>query len=162
MVIHHRLPRIKLGPRNPCPTSLALLPRCTFQRVNLTQPTVIIKTAVNNTRYIIIAVLVVIAGLLIYFQQTRPVVAPEPITPLSDKQTSPATETSELITVTSPTPNQLISSPLIITGQVRGNWFFEATAPVELIDANGNKIAKGNITANGDWMTTEFVPFTAT
>lgn len=116
----------------------------------------------NNTRYIIIAVLVVIAGFVIYFWQIRPVVAPEPTTPLSDKQTSPATQTSELITITSPAPNQQITSPLKITGQARGNWFFEASAPVELIDANGNKIAQGNITTNGEWMTAEFVPFSAT
>ncbi len=116
----------------------------------------------NNTRYIIIAVLIVVAGSLIYFWKIRPAVAPEPITPLSGKQTSPVTKTSELITVSSPVPNQLISSPLKITGQDRGNWFFEASAPVELIDANGNKIAQGNITTKGDWMTTEFVPFTAT
>ena len=49
-----------------------------------------------------------------------------------------------------------------ISGNARGRWYFEASAPVELQDAQGNVIAQGHITAQGDWMTEDFVPFTAT
>lgn len=68
---------------------------------------------------------------------------------------------ADLIKVDSPRPNQAITSPLIITGQARGNWFFEASFPVKLLDANGQIIASGIAQAKTDWMTENFVPFTA-
>lgn len=66
------------------------------------------------------------------------------------------------ITVTSPLPHATVTSPLSIQGTARGTWYFEASAPVELRDANGKVIAQGHVTAQGDWMTEEYVPFTAT
>jgi hypothetical protein len=66
------------------------------------------------------------------------------------------------IRITSPKSGSTVSSPLKVTGEAKGNWFFEASAPVYLEDANGKKIAQGIITATGDWMTTNFVPFTGT
>ncbi len=71
-------------------------------------------------------------------------------------------EKSDLIQLSNPRPNQVISTPLTITGQARGNWFFEATFPIQLVNWDGLIIADGYATAQGDWMTTEFVPFTAT
>lgn len=68
---------------------------------------------------------------------------------------------ADFIKVQSPTPLSVVQNPLIISGQARGNWFFEATAPVALVDWDGKIIAQGIIKAEGDWMTTEFVPFTA-
>lgn len=75
---------------------------------------------------------------------------------------SQAQALSNLILVSAPTENSAISSPLAIAGQARGTWYFEASAPVQLLDANGTVIAQGHLTAQGDWMTAEFVPFTAT
>jgi hypothetical protein len=69
---------------------------------------------------------------------------------------------ADLIKVTSPLPMGVVTNPLVISGEARGNWFFEASAPVSLVDWDGRIIAEGNITAIGDWMTTEFVPFTGT
>ena len=68
----------------------------------------------------------------------------------------------ELIRLEYPQPNQLISSPLTIKGEARGNWFFEASFPVVLTDWDGLIIANGIATAKGDWMTNDFVPFEAT
>ena len=70
-------------------------------------------------------------------------------------------EFNDLITVSNPRPNQKIISPVKITGQARGNWYFEATFPFELFDANNKSLGKGFATANGEWMTEDFVPFTA-
>lgn len=66
-----------------------------------------------------------------------------------------------LITVESPAQNSVISSPLEINGQARGQWYFEATFPIDLYDGNNQKLAEGFATAQGDWMTTEYTPFTA-
>ncbi|MFA7244700.1 MAG: Gmad2 immunoglobulin-like domain-containing protein [Candidatus Magasanikbacteria bacterium] len=59
-------------------------------------------------------------------------------------------------------PNQIVTSPLTITGQARGTWFFEASFPIVLTDWDGIIIASGIATAKSDWMTEEFVAFEAT
>jgi len=71
-------------------------------------------------------------------------------------------EKVDLIRIDSPRPNASIKSPLTITGQARGNWFFEASFQVFLTDWDGKIIAQGIATAESDWMTTDFVSFIAT
>lgn len=68
---------------------------------------------------------------------------------------------SNLIRVTNPLSNQIIQSPLIVEGEARGSWFFEASFPVKLVDANGDSIAQSSAQAKSDWMTENFVPFRA-
>ena len=46
-------------------------------------------------------------------------------------------------------------------GQARGNWYFEASFPLRLLNASGEEIAVGVAQAQGEWMTAEFVPFRA-
>ncbi len=70
-------------------------------------------------------------------------------------------EYTDLIQVDNPRPNQQISSPLKITGRARGTWFFEATFPIELLDESGKSLGTSVATAKREWMTEEFVPFTA-
>lgn len=72
-----------------------------------------------------------------------------------------STSTIEMpIVVNNIEDNQEVSNPIKIEGKARGNWFFEASFPVELIDTDGNILASAIATAEGDWMTTEFVNFT--
>ena len=68
-------------------------------------------------------------------------------------------EKASLIELDRPRPNELIKSPLVIEGRARGNWYFEASFPVKIIDGNGNVLATAPAQAQGEWMTTEFVPF---
>ena len=77
------------------------------------------------------------------------------------KQNNEEASKDDLIVVVSPKPNEPVSTPLLITGRARGNWYFEATFPVELRDATGKKIAEHFAQAQGDWMTSEYVPFAA-
>ncbi len=63
------------------------------------------------------------------------------------------------IIITSPLPGQVIDSPLVLKGEVRGNWMFEANLPVQLEDENGNVIQQWYAMAKSDWMTENFVPF---
>ena len=67
-----------------------------------------------------------------------------------------------MITINTPLPNTKATSPLEITGRARGNWYFEASFPIKLIDENGNIMAASHAQAQGDWMTENFVPFTST
>lgn len=63
------------------------------------------------------------------------------------------------ILITEPQPQQIITSPLIITGKARGFWYFEAQFSVELYDSQGNFLGKTILQAQDDWMTEDFVPF---
>ncbi len=63
------------------------------------------------------------------------------------------------IQVSSPARAAQVTSPLEITGQAQGNWFFEGSFPVKLIDKNEQLIAAGIVQAQSDWMTEDFVPF---
>ena len=63
------------------------------------------------------------------------------------------------VQLTQPHLNQTVTSPLIVNGSARGTWYFEASFPVQLIDADGNELAQKPAQAQSDWMTTDFVPF---
>jgi len=68
-------------------------------------------------------------------------------------------ELSDLILVDNPRPNQAVKSPLLISGKARGQWFFEASAPVRILDGDGNVLAEKFIEAKGEWKTEDFVDF---
>ncbi|HEX9679119.1 MAG TPA: Gmad2 immunoglobulin-like domain-containing protein [Candidatus Saccharimonadales bacterium] len=74
----------------------------------------------------------------------------------------PVATTHPDIRVTSPKPNSVVNSPVRITGEARGFWYFEASFPVELLDADGQRLAIEPVQAQGEWMTEEFVPFDMT
>ena len=86
-----------------------------------------------------------------------------PAAPTQDPApTSQAPIENENIKITSPLPNALIADSFDIAGEARGTWFFEASFPVFLFDANGEQVAWTTIHADSDWMTTDFVPFHTT
>lgn len=72
-----------------------------------------------------------------------------------------ALELMDFIRLDKPYPNQVIASPLIIEGKARGTWYFEADFPIRLYNANDEEIAVGFGTAQGEWMTEDFVSFSA-
>jgi len=72
----------------------------------------------------------------------------------------PASSTDVIIET--PLPDTVVRSPLSVSGEAKGGWFFEANIPVVLKDQNGNVIGQAGGTAGSDWTTTSFVPFTAT
>lgn len=63
------------------------------------------------------------------------------------------------IRVAKPYAWERVSSPLLVEGNARGTWYFEASFPVELLDASGNSIAQVPAQAQGEWMTEDFVFF---
>ncbi|MEK7610444.1 MAG: Gmad2 immunoglobulin-like domain-containing protein [Patescibacteria group bacterium] len=65
----------------------------------------------------------------------------------------------DLIVVTYPRSNQIVHSPLEVRGRARGNWFFEASFPIDLWDANGRKVVSSFAIAQSEWMTEDYVPF---
>lgn len=81
------------------------------------------------------------------------------VTPACHREAASLPDRIELRT---PLPDAIIQSPLTLEGRARGSWFFEASFPVYLLDAGGDTIAVIPATAQGEWMTREFVPFKAT
>lgn len=73
-----------------------------------------------------------------------------------------ALEKQDLIRLSTPKPNEVVKSPLTIEGEARGNWFFEASFPVKIVDANGVVLGQVPAATSEDWMTEDFVPFSAT
>jgi hypothetical protein len=70
-------------------------------------------------------------------------------------------EKLDVIRISSPRPNEEITSPLTITGEALGLWFFEGDFPIVLINSSGEVIAEHYATAEGNWMTEDFVSFTS-
>ena len=69
---------------------------------------------------------------------------------------------ADLIRVMSPAFNSVVTSPLTVTGEARGGWYFEASFPVQLLDSTGAVIAQVPAQTISDWMTDDFVPFSVT
>lgn len=80
---------------------------------------------------------------------------------VTDEESPIIGSAADLVRNVLPAPFSLVTDPLVITGEAR-LMYFEASFPVTLTDGNGNLIAEGVATATGDWMTEDFVPFTAT
>lgn len=69
---------------------------------------------------------------------------------------------SDLIRVTTPIADAVVMSPLLIEGEARGTWYFEASFPIRIYDANNKLLGTVVAQAQSDWMTENFVPFKAT
>jgi len=67
----------------------------------------------------------------------------------------------DLIQVEKPLPNEDIQSPMTVTGKARGMWYFEGDFQILLKDKDDNVLARTPATAQGPWMTEDFVPFVA-
>lgn len=109
------------------------------------------------TLLVVVLFLVGLGVYLIYLNVNK---IPKQQTPVEDIGNE--LEKSDLIQLDTPHPGQTITSPLVISGQARGTWFFEASFPVFLTDWDGKIIAQGIAQAKSDWMMTDFVPFEAT
>lgn len=66
---------------------------------------------------------------------------------------------SEDVVIDIPQPNALVTSPFRVSGFARGTWFFEASAPIRVLDSNEQELGVSHIEAQDDWMTTDHVPF---
>ncbi len=68
----------------------------------------------------------------------------------------------DLMVIDSPELNGVVTSPIQITGQAKGTFFYEGSFPILVTDSKGQIIGDGVATAQGAWATESLVPFTAT
>lgn len=114
---------------------------------------------------IILIVLVLGAAVLVWVEMKddgSPRLQPGSDEQIEEIQTTYGSEKGVELIVTSPLKDSVVTSPLTITGEAPGFWYFEATFPVTLVNWDGLIIAEGYATALGEWMTEDNVPFTAT
>lgn len=119
--------------------------------------------------YIILGVIVVVALFLrIFYSENKTkdtqkfILEGATSTIISTPVTStPVSEPLAKVIISTPEKDAVVSSPLVVKGEVRGNWFFEASLPVKLTDDKGQIIATTPAAAGSDWMTENFVPFSA-
>jgi hypothetical protein len=83
------------------------------------------------------------------------------ISPLDLKTATGSPLAAASINLTNLKANQLVRTPLKIKGQATGNWFFEGSFPIRLIDENKTEIGATQAQAVGNWMTSGLVDFTA-
>jgi hypothetical protein len=115
-----------------------------------------------NHATIIKSIFVLVLTLSGYYMYTQ-TISPQnnTSTPPTNQRTTTASK-DDLIRIFDPLTDQTISSPLTITGEARGTWYFEASFPVTLVDANGTILTQAPAQAQGDWMTKNYVPFRVT
>ncbi len=115
-----------------------------------------------SRKYLLLTLfLVFILGGLIYIVlPPKIVLAPVPNT--NQVELEPVDDKSDFIKVDKPLANGLVSSPVEISGQARGTWFFEGSFPIVITDANDLIIGQGIATSSQEWMTENFIPFNAT
>lgn len=63
------------------------------------------------------------------------------------------------IQVDEPVVGAVVTSPLKVSGEAPGTWYFEATFPIVVVNWDGLIIGEGFAQAQSDWMTSEYVPF---
>lgn len=108
--------------------------------------------------FVAVAILAVLGAGWAFFGNQKMPQTGIPIVPMP----LPVATSDERIHVTTPLSGAKITSPLVVRGEARGNWYFEASFPVLLRDANGKELVVKPAQAQGEWMTTEFVPFEVT
>lgn len=100
--------------------------------------------------FILILVALVVSGYFIFIK-------------ISNAPTPPASPLiyKDLIEIDFPNRDAgKISSPVIVRGVARGQWYFEASFPIQVLDEDGTILGSGIGQAQGEWTTTDFVPFT--
>ena len=112
----------------------------------------------KNLFLALIGLIIIVFGAWYVFLRTKEKV--EVNNPLPSEITY-VNATKDMITVNSPTPDAVTGKVFSVLGKARGTWYFEASFPIEVLDKDGKTLATGVAHAEGDWMTTEFVPFKA-
>lgn len=67
----------------------------------------------------------------------------------------------DMIVIDTPHVGAVVGKEFFVRGTARGGWFFEASFPIVVKDANGKVLTTVVAQAEGEWMTENFVPFTA-
>jgi hypothetical protein len=101
----------------------------------------------------IIVIIIIAAGVIVFFVRKNY---------KQETQQQPISQTEPDVVISTPQKNDLVTSPLTVSGKAKGNWFFEANLPVVLKDQNGNILAQKGFHSLGDWTAMDYVNFSDT
>ncbi len=126
----------------------------------------------NKSLYYVIGICLVIIIILVVLV-SRPKSSNGPVA--SDTQatssTQPSSSAAKIVYAPASAANQIrVESPIAgatihnvtpikVSGQALGSWFFEGSFPAEVTDAKGTVIGRGIIKSQSNWMTDSFVNF---
>ena len=118
----------------------------------------------KNTILIVVVILLAIGAYFAFGNKNSDVVDNDDTSqPGSDDNNNGSDDTTDMsskIRVSIPAGNSVnASTGFEVGGQAVGNWFFEASAPVSVYSKDGKLLVATYMTAQGEWMTTDFVPF---
>jgi hypothetical protein len=115
----------------------------------------------------IIGVLGLLAFMLMTYmtanQKSATTTTPESVVPAASGEVPESFESGPPQDIFTPKVNEVVTSPLTITGVVPPGWMFEGIMPIKLVDENENVIAEGAATEDepGSWQSGKRVKFTA-
>lgn len=109
---------------------------------------------------VLVLITLVVGGFLFLRKngQSLPVEIPTPNQQVVEKEKQIAPKQPDSLKVVSLEPGDVVTSPLTVKGQASG-WYFEAVFPIRVTDENGRTLGSGQARSQGDWMTSDFVPF---
>lgn len=118
----------------------------------------------KNTILIVVVILLAIGAYFAFGNKNSDVIDNDDTSqPGSDDNNNGSDDTTDMsskIRVSIPAGNSVnASTGFEVGGQAVGNWFFEASAPVSVYSKDGKLLVATYMTAQGEWMTTDFVPF---
>ena len=118
----------------------------------------------KNTILIVVVILLAIGAYFAFGNKNSDVIDNDDTSqPGSDDNNNGSDDTIDMsskIRVSIPAGNSVnASTGFEVGGQAVGNWFFEASAPVSVYSKDGKLLVATYMTAQGEWMTTDFVPF---
>lgn len=124
-------------------------------------------------KYLSVLAIVFLLGVVAFLlwkltNQTPPtpavvITTPKPVATTTAPNPIPDTRPlSDRVSLISPKKNATVSHMLSISGKAPGPWFFEASFPVQVRDAQDVIIGRTVAQARGEWMTPALVEFTAT
>lgn len=109
-----------------------------------------------------LSIALVVLAIIFYFLPPKVNPAPPPITFTEPPAAPLPQQYADEIIIDEPKPEDLVTNPVKVRGKARGFWFFEASMPVSILDADKKQIGVAALQARGEWMTTDFVPFEGT
>jgi hypothetical protein len=118
----------------------------------------------KSTILIVVVILLAIGAYFAFGNKNSDVIDNDDTSqPGSDDNNNGSDDTIDMsskIRVSIPAGNSVnASTGFEVGGQAVGNWFFEASAPVSVYSKDGKLLVATYMTAQGEWMTTDFVPF---
>lgn len=67
----------------------------------------------------------------------------------------------DTVLVDTPIAGAAVGRQFSLSGKARGAWYFEGSFPYQILNKDGALLTQGAVQAQGDWMSTDFVPFSA-